>query len=492
MNALPKDVYSVATVREIDRVAIQEKGVAGYALMTRAGAVALNEAMNVFQNARRWLIVCGSGNNAGDGYVVARLATLEGLDVAVIAISDPASLSGDATLAYQDFISDGGAVSPWSGSIDESTDLVVDAMLGNGLLRAVAGDFASAVAAINGSGIPVMSLDVPTGLQGDTGAVLGSAIRADLTVTFVGLKQGMFLGDGPDYCGEIRFSGLDIEAACYADAAVEYQRIGSGCVSKLLPPRSRSSHKGEFGHVLVVGGGAGMPGAALLCGEGALRAGAGRVSVATDPSHASVIVKDRPELMALGVTGAADLVDMLEDVDVVAFGPGLGRSEWASELMGVLQNDSRLAVWDADALNWLAEVPGKADNRVITPHPGEAATLLGLTTSDVQADRHGVVRRLQESYGGVAVLKGAGSLIAAGTAAPWICTKGNPGMAAPGMGDVLTGIIAGLLAQGLSLQDAAVAGVDIHARAGDLAAAGGERGLIASDLLAEVRALVNE
>jgi hydroxyethylthiazole kinase-like uncharacterized protein yjeF len=492
MNVLPKDVYSAATVREIDRLAVKENGAAGYALMTRAGAVALDEAMDVFRNARRWLIICGPGNNAGDGYVVARLAALKGLDVSVVAISDPTSLSANAALAYKDFISDGGTVLPWSGSIDVPADMVVDAMLGNGLVRDVAGDFASAIAAINDSDIPVMALDIPTGLHADTGAVLGSAVRADLTVTFVGLKQGMFLADGPDYCGEIRFSGLDIDPACYADAAVEYQRIVTGRVSNLLPARGRSSHKGEFGHVLVVGGGVGMPGAALLCGEGALRAGAGRVSVATDPSHASIIVRDRPELMALGVSGASDLVDMLEGVDVVAFGPGLGRSEWAIELMSVLQTDNRLAVWDADALNCLAETPNKGDNRIITPHPGEAATLLGLTTTDVQADRRGVVRRLQESYGGVAVLKGAGSLIAAGKVAPWICSKGNPGMAAPGMGDVLTGIIAGLLAQGLSLQDAAIAGVDIHAHAGDLAAVGGERGLIASDLLAEVRALVNE
>ena len=490
MNVLPKEVYSVATVREIDRVAIEDHGVPGYTLMTRAAAAAIAEALKFFPAARRWLIVCGAGNNAGDGYVVARLAGKDGIEVSVVAISDPGSLSGDAATAYKDFVADGGVVSPWSGSIADA-DLLVDAMLGNGLMRDVGGDFAAAVRAINAASAPVMALDIPTGLHGDTGAVLGSAVRADLTVTFVGLKQGMYLGEGPEYCGAIRFSGLDNDAACYADAPVEYQRIDKNRLAELLPPRSRESHKGDFGHVLVIGGGPGMPGAVRLCGEGALRAGAGRVSIATDPSHASVIVKDRPELMARGIARARDLESMLDSVDVVAFGPGLGRSQWATELMQLLQADGRPAVWDADALNCLAEAPNRADGRIITPHPGEAATLLDVTTADIQADRRGSVQQLQRIYGGVVVLKGAGSLVSSGTVAPWLSSAGNPGMAAPGMGDVLTGIIAGLLAQGLATQDAALAGVDIHARAGDAAAAKGERGLIATDLLNEVRELVN-
>jgi NAD(P)H-hydrate epimerase len=234
-----------------------------------------------------------------------------------------------------------------------------------------------------------------------------------------------------------------------------------------------------------------MPGAVLLAGEGALRAGAGRVSIATDPTHAGDIVRDRPELMVHGVATPTDLRALLDKVDVVAVGPGLGRSDWAAELLALLQADNRPAVWDADALNWLASSPNVTTSRVITPHPGEAATLLGSATAAVQSDRRAALKALQRKYGGIAVLKGAGSLVSGADEVPWLSTAGNPGMAAPGMGDVLTGMIAGLLAQGLSLQDAAVAAVDLHARAGDRAAAGGERGLIASDLLAEVRALVN-
>jgi NAD(P)H-hydrate epimerase len=491
MKPLPSEVYSVATVREIDRSVIADGEIAGYTLMTRAAGVAALAAGVHFPLARRWQIVCGAGNNAGDGYVVARLAASEGIDVSVLAVSDPAQLAGDAALAWHEFVSAGGEVNPWSGRVDATEGLLVDAMLGSGLTREVAGDYAAAVDAINASSAPVMALDLPTGLHGDSGAVLGSAVRADLTVTFVGLKPGLFLGEARDYCGNLCYSDLDIPPAYFADRPLEYRRIDAARVDRLLPRRGRGAHKGNFGHVLIVGGGRGMPGAVLLAGEGALRAGAGRVSIATDPTHAGDIVRDRPELMVHGVATPTDLRALLDKVDVVAVGPGLGRSDWAAELLALLQADNRPAVWDADALNWLASSPNVTTSRVITPHPGEAATLLGSATAAVQSDRRAALKALQRKYGGIAVLKGAGSLVSGADEVPWLSTAGNPGMAAPRMGDVLTGMIAGLLAQGLSLQDAAVAAVDLHARAGDRAAAGGERGLIASDLLAEVRALVN-
>jgi len=491
MNGLPINVYSVASVREIDSSAIEQTGVPGYALMERAAAAAVREALASYPDARRWQIVCGSGNNAGDGYVVARIAASQGIVASVLSVADPESLTGDAATAYGDFKAEGGVVLPWTGVIDPDAELLVDALLGSGLTRDVDGDFAAAVAAINAAGAQVLALDIPTGLHGDTGRVLGCAVHADTTVTFVGLKQGQFLANGADHCGDIRFSDLDIDAECYTGRQVEFRRIASRRVDSLLPRRKRTSHKGDFGHVLVIGGGKGMPGAVRLCGEAALRAGAGRVSIATDPSHAAVIVASRPELMSHAIPGAADLDALLVDADVIAFGPGLGRSEWAGELVAALQKDDRPAVWDADALNWLAESPDRADHRIITPHPGEASTLLGVTTAEIQGDRPAALGQLQERYGGVAVLKGAGSLVSSSTGEPWLCTVGNPGMAAPGMGDLLTGIIAALLAQGLSTEDAALAGVELHARAGDRAAKRGERGLMASDLLAELRGVVN-
>jgi len=491
MNVLPIEIYSVATVREIDRTAIEEKGVPGYTLMTRAGSVSVAETMAAFPDARSWQVICGAGNNAGDGYVVARLAADAGITVSVLAVTSPAALVGDAATAYADFIAAGGLVSAWDGNLDPAAMLIVDALLGSGLMRDVEGDFAAAVGVINGAGLPIVALDIPTGLNGDTGAVMGDAVRADLTVTFVGLKQGLFLGRGPAFRGDLRFSDLEIEPSCYAGKPLELQRISAERAASLLPRRSRTAHKGDFGHVLVVGGGVGMPGAVVLCGEAALRAGAGRVSVATDTSHAAAVVNDRPELMAKGINGATDLENLLSNSDVIAVGPGLGRSEWANELMQRIQNEQHASVWDADALNWLAEHPDHCENRIITPHPGEAATLLGISTADIQADRRAAVEQLQQRYGGVAVLKGAGSLIKSAQGVPWISTSGNPGMAAPGMGDVLTGIIAAMLGQGLSLPDAATTGVEIHAEIGDLAALNGERGMMASDLLAELRNVVN-
>jgi len=491
MSALPLEIYTVATVREIDRAAIELAEIGGFALMTRAAEAALHAARQQFPEARRWQVVCGSGNNAGDGYLVARLAAAEGIGVSVLAVSDPAQLRGDAQRAWRECLAAGIEVRRWTGTVDNSAGLLVDAMLGSGLQRELAGDFAAAVACCNNAAAPILALDVPTGLHGDSGRILGAAIHAELTVTFVGLKSGLFLAQGAECCGKIDFSDLGIPAACYAGREIAYRRIEFSAPGTCLPRRRRDAHKGDFGHVLVVGGGRGMPGAALLCGEGALRAGAGRVSIATCKEHAVAIVRDRPELMVHGVDNASELRALLAASTVVAAGPGLGRERWARELLAELQADTRPAVWDADALNLLAERPTPSANRIITPHPGEAATLLGASNAEVQADRPGALRRLQQIYGGVAVLKGAGSLISGEDGVPWLCTRGNPGMAAPGMGDVLTGMIAGLLAQGLSLRQAAISGVEWHAAAGDRAAAAGERGLIASDLLAEVRSVVN-
>ncbi len=491
MQSLPADIYSVASVREIDRTAIEDRGIPGYTLMTRAGEAAVRAARRRFPEARRWQVVCGAGNNGGDGYVVARLAASEDIVVSVLALVDPARLSGDAAVAYEDFVAAGGVVKPWAGELDAQAELLVDAILGSGLEREVRGTFAEAVSAISAHDAKVMALDIPTGIHGDTGRVLGCAVDADLTITFVGLKTGLFLDAAADYCGELTFDGLDIPQECLAAVRPEYRRINDALLRSVFLPRPRAAHKGDFGHVLVIGGGRGMPGAARMCGEAALRAGAGRVSIATASAHAAYLAATRPELMSHGIESAADLAPLLAKADVLAFGPGLGRSDWARELFAVVASDSRPSVWDADALNLLANEPNRVGSRIITPHPGEAGVLLGQTAAEIQSDRTGAVRALQEKFGGVAVLKGAGSLISAGEEPPSICTAGNPGMAVAGMGDVLTGIIAALLAQGLSTAEAALVGVESHARAGDMAARNGERGLIASDLMAELRAVMN-
>ena len=490
MTSLPDKIYSVAAVREIDRGVIDDAGVPGYTLMSRAGAAALEAIRQRFPDAKHWQVVCGAGNNAGDGYVVARLAAADGIAVSVLSLVDPSALGGDAATAYADFAAAGGTAGRWGGELDGEADLLIDAILGSGLQRDVGGDFAQAVAAVNAHGAPVAALDIPTGIHGDSGAVMGCAVQAALTVTFVGLKAGLFLADGRQHSGEVVYAGLGIGDE-WRKSAPEYRRVCSHALSRCLPRRPRNAHKGDFGHVLVVGGGAGMPGAVRLCAEAALRGGAGLVSIATDPGHAAVIVASRPELMSHGISGTEDLEPVLEKADVVAFGPGLGRSDWAGALFARLAGDERPAVWDADALNWLAESPAPAAQRIITPHPGEAARLLGIDTEAVQGDRRAAVAALQHRYGGVVLLKGAGSLVSAGKSPPWLCTAGNPGMAVAGMGDVLTGLVAALLAQGLSIEEAAAVGMELHARAGDLAARRGERGMIASDLLAMLREVLN-
>ena len=488
---MPAEIYSVASVRAIDQVAINDAGISGYVLMTRAAEAALNEAVARFPDAQRWQVICGAGNNGGDGYVLARLAATRGIDVSVLTMLSPDALKGDAATAYQDFAATGGAAGSYDDSLDTEADLLVDALLGSGLERNVEGAFAGMVEAINRHAAPVLALDIPSGLNADTGMVMGVAVQADLTVTFVGLKTGLFLNEGPVHVGELRFAGLAIPPECRAAQDAVLQRINVDTLKCLLAPRKRNAHKGDFGHVLIVGGGPGMSGAVRLCGEAALRSGAGLVSVATHPSHHAMITAGRPELMCHAVDSAADLVPLLARTTVIAIGPGLGTGEWSRAMFdAVMQSDLPLVI-DADALNLLSRSAVRKPDWILTPHPGEAARLLECKTGAVQQDRRGALADLAEKYGGTAVLKGSGTLVTAADGPCWLCTAGNPGMAAPGMGDVLTGIIGALRAQGLPAEMAAVGGVDIHANAGDAAAASGQRGLMASDLLQELRAWVN-
>ena len=491
MCNLPHSIYSVEGVRQVDRAAIEGLGIPGYTLMTSAALESLDQAICLFPDAKGWQVICGAGNNGGDGYVLARLAAQRGISVSVTALPPPEKLDGDASTAYAEFVADGGRVDSWEGSLDTHIDMIVDAMLGSGLMRDVEGQYADVVNAINSHASPVMALDIPSGLDGDSGAIRGVAVRADLTVTFVGLKTGLFLNDGPDCVGELRFSDLQIPHKCYENSEERLRRIDYAEFRKLMPPRDYNAHKGDFGHLLLVGGGLGMPGAIRLAGEAALRCGAGRVSIATHPFHHAAITSGRPELMCHAIDKATDIRSLLETVDTLALGPGLGTAEWGRGLFNeVLKSDLPMIV-DADALNLLAGSPVRRDSWILTPHPGEAARLLDTSAASIQKDRLGAIGKLTDKYGGTVVLKGAGTLISALDGAPWISTSGNPGMASPGMGDVLTGVVAALLAQGLAFETAAAYGVEIHARAGDRAAKSGQRGLIASDVLQELRPLVN-
>jgi hydroxyethylthiazole kinase-like uncharacterized protein yjeF len=486
MQTLPTKLYRTEQVRELDRLAIEQHSIPGLELMRRAGQAAFEVMRKRWPQVRCVGVFCGSGNNAGDGYVVARLALQEGLEVTVYSLALPEKLTGDASLAYKEYKEQGGTVLPFASIVYCKADIVVDALLGTGLDRPVGGEYAEAIAYIGSLHKPVLALDVPSGINADTGVMMGCAVQAVCTVTFSALKQGMLTGEAADYCGEIVFASLDLPEAVYRNVRSSATRV----IKPQLPVRKRTVHKGQHGHVLVIGGDSGYSGAARLAAEAAARAGAGLVSIASREKHALMLNACSPELMCHGVETPEQLAPLLDKATVVAIGPGLGRGKWASDLFNAALLGSVPLIVDADALNLLAQIPPRKGRWILTPHPGEAGRLLGKTTTEINADRYTAAVSIQEKYSGICVLKGAGTLIAR-DGEIYVNITGNPGMASGGMGDVLCGVIAGLVAQGVALDVAARYGAYIHGAAADLAATEGERGLLASDLLPYIRKLVN-
>ena len=497
MNATNKPLtdsclFRAEQVRAMDHFAINDLGIPGIELMNKAGAAALAALRRVWPDTRVVSVVCGSGNNGGDGYVLARLALQAGLEVRVYPLAPPEQLKGDALTAYMEYHEAGGSVLDYIPAKLDGSQVLVDGLLGTGLDREVTGLYADAIKAINQFSGGVLALDIPSGLHADTGRRLGEAVKADLTVTFIGRKQGMFTGEGPEHCGEIVFDDLDTPNSVQASQTPNAWLLPPWLSG--LPRRSRGAHKGNFGHVLVVGGAPGFCGAARMAAESAARVGAGLISLATHPDHAALMNINRPELMSHGVATADELRPLLARASVVAVGPGLGLGQagWGRVLFEAVLDSGLPLVVDADALNLLAIAPLKREDWVLTPHPGEAARLLKTTSAAIQADRFAAIAALHEKFGGTIVLKGSGTLVLSGSkSGPSICTQGNPGMASGGMGDVLTGVITGLLAQGLDYAEAAEIGVRLHGTAGDKAAEEGERGLLAGDLMPWLRKLVN-
>ncbi|MDD0842957.1 NAD(P)H-hydrate dehydratase [Pseudomonas sp. Gutcm_11s] len=486
---LPLPLYSAAQVRELDARLIAA-GMPGFELMQRAAHAAWRALRQRWPQAGVLTVLAGAGNNAGDGYLVAELAHKAGWAVRVLAVGAPEQLKGDAASAYAAALAAGVAVEAWSEDA-ELRGVLVDALLGTGLQGQLRPAYAAAVEAINASGLPVLAVDIPTGVSADTGCVAELAVRADVTVTFIGLKLGLFTGDAPDWVGELVFDDLQADPVVVAQQPCQVQRLAGAAVPQLAP-RARTAHKGSFGHVLVIGGDRGFGGAALLSAESALRAGAGLVSLATRPEHLGASLARLPEVMCQPTESTYQLPGLCEHADVLVAGPGLGQRSWGRSLLSVALASGRPQVWDADALNLLAagivELPGDS---VITPHPGEAARLLGIATAEVQADRPAAALALARKYQAVVVLKGAGSLVAAPDGRLLLCDLGHPAMATAGLGDVLAGLIGALRAQGLDAFDAAALGVWLHAGAGQREGALG-RGLAASDLIPAIRQLLQE
>ena len=474
-------LYTAAQTRDIDREACAGADLSGFDLMGRAAEALWEVVRSDFARATDTCVYAGSGNNAGDGYLLAVLMHRAGRAVRVAQVGDPGRLDGDARRTFEQARDAGVAMGPWAQDADDIPDLAVDALLGTGLARAPQGDFAMAIEQINRADL-VLAVDIPSGLCADTGVAHTPCVAASVTVTFIARKQGLYTADGPDHTGRIRFAGLAVEAEQILEADAEllsWEHCRTG-----LARRLHNTHKGSYGHVLVVGGSAGYEGAAVLCAMAALRAGCGTASIVRPVGAAPVAAP--PELMCHVAGDRRTLTALVDRADVLVVGPGLGRDETARDILATVLELNRPLVLDADALRLVATDPCSREDWILTPHPGEAAALLGIDSARVQGDRIGAARALAERYGGVAVLKGCGTIIAdAGGVA--VCEGGNPGMATAGTGDVLGGIIASLLAQGQTPAQASRTGVCLHAAAGDHAARRGEAGLVAGDLLASVQ-----
>jgi NAD(P)H-hydrate epimerase len=488
-DQLPDALYGAAQVRELDARLIAA-GTTGFELMQRAAHATWRALVRQWPSTTELTVLAGHGNNAGDGYLVATMAQRAGWQVRVLAVGDPQRLQGDAAQAHAEALAEGVAVQGWQAE-SELRGIILDALLGTGLSGNVREPYVSAIKVINASGLPVTAVDIPSGLSADSGHVLGAAVQADLTVTFIGLKIGLFTGDAADHIGQLVFNDLQASADIYRDIPVIAQRLNTANLPKLAA-RAPTSHKGRFGHVLLIGGDHGFGGAILLSTETALRSGAGMVSLATRPEHIPAALTRVPEAMALGTSSANQLMGLLEKVSVLVVGPGLGQASWGRALLSAAANATLPQVWDADALNLLAsDFVQLPKDCVITPHPGEAARLLGISTAEVQADRPAAALALSKKYTAVVVLKGAGSLIAHPDGRLALCHQGHPAMATAGLGDVLAGLIGALLAQGLDGFEAACLAVWLHANAGLQQGKLG-RGLAASDLIPAIRQLLEE
>ncbi len=494
--SLPTTLYTAQQVRELDRIAIQKFSIPGYTLMTRAAQSAFDCTLVHWPAVRRIAVFCGLGNNAGDGYVYARLAQQAGLQVTVYQLGQTHRQQGDALRARQEMEQTSIVAQTYGNQTLHEFDLIVDGIFGTGLDRDVSGPWAAAISDINDSNKPVLALDIPSGLQADTGEVMAIAIRATVTISFIGLKQGLFTAWGPDYRGQIVFNDLSVPPEVYAEVPSTCTRLAAETLINPLATRQKNSHKGRFGHVLLLGGNQGMVGAIMMAAMAAARIGAGRVSVVTHANHANFANAAQPEIMTHGFHSSQSLEALLERADVIVLGPGLGQDQWAKALFNQAIHSRLPLIIDADALLLLAQQKAiKRSSWILTPHPGEAAALLACTSSQIQQHRFAAVTQLQARYGGVVVLKGAGSIVGDGQASN-VCDAGNPGMASGGMGDILSGMLGGLLGQSLhqslGLINVASFAVMLHAKAGDrVAETCGQRGMLATDLLPVVRSLVN-
>lgn len=491
---IPQQLYRPDQVRDYEARAAEIAGISMWQLMQRAGRAAFECLREAYPAPLRVAVLCGSGNNGGDGYVLATQAALAGYDVRVFTAKPAATeLSARAQSSWQ---AQGGQIEALLDWGDCDPDVVVDALLGTGVDTPVQGDIAEAIASVNEARLPVIAIDVPSGLHADTGRVLGQAIQARHTVTMVAPKRGLYTAQAGDYCGQLWFADLGILREFRTLCKAAAWRLDPTQLTQAFPPRPWNCHKGMFGHVVIIGGSEGMVGAVQLAGMAALRAGAGKVTVICQHGSQGFA----PELMVRSLQADdPDSDTLLQQADVIAIGPGLGQQQWGQAWWHkVVELDTPLVV-DADALNLLARNPMRRDDWILTPHPGEASRLLATQANELEQDRWDTAARLHEQYGGVVVLKGAGSIIYHSDYVA-VNTSGNPGLASAGMGDVLTGVIAAVLAPlyaqagqlRQSLPESTGYAALVHGLAAQTASqTRGQRGLLASDVIDSISAWVN-
>jgi hydroxyethylthiazole kinase-like uncharacterized protein yjeF len=506
---LPHKLFAGEQIRANESLVAANLAIELFKLMEDAGKALFCLVVDNFEAKSPMTVLCGYGNNGGDGYIVARLAKIAGWKVRLVQIGDARKLSSDAAKAAELWRGVGGKVEHLADRMLNLPQggIIIDALLGTGLNGEVRSEFARVISEVNNNlNAAVCSVDIPSGLNSDTGQPMGCAIKADITCTFIGVKQGLLTAGGGDYCGKLYFAGLGIDQAFEQMVSAKVRCFSAVELADKLPRRNLSAHKGQCGHVLLIGGNIGMSGAIRMAAVACLRAGAGLVSVLTHRDNVAIVASQCAELMVHGVTTAMAIGHFLQKADVVVLGPGLGQDDWAKSLLVQVRQTGLPKVIDADGLNLLALPDSqqmgeqrshnnnppfdKLNNTIITPHPKEAARLLNVTTAVIQADRFKAVKSLADKKAQVVLLKGYGTLIS-DSSLFYLNTSGNPGMATAGMGDVLSGILGALLAQGLSLLDAATVGAYIHGAAADIAATDGQRGMMATDLYPHIRALVN-
>ena len=479
-------LYTPESVYRLDRAAVVTDAVSEVELMQRAGACVWQAIDLRWPGLSSLTVFAGAGNNGGDAFVVALCARTQGVTVQLLVQGDLSRQSATSRHFRDLWEQDGGSCEDWQGQ-SIAGEVIVDGLLGIGLQRELDAHWQDLVTTINAAPQPCVAIDIPSGLHGQSGIAQPVAVQAQLTITFIGRKTGQYLADGPDYCGELQFEDLGVSSEVRASVPAALEVIES---CQLPALRKRNSHKNHYGNLLIIGGDQGMSGAVALAAQAALRSGAGLVTALVHPDCRHSLAAFA-EIMVLGWDA---LEAKLADATVVVVGPGLGRSVDAQHCLQTLRGARQPMVIDASALDadFLKSLVSR--QRVITPHPGEAAALLSTSSTEIQANRLLSCERLLDLFGATTVLKGSGTIIAGpGDALPAINTRGNPGMASAGMGDVLSGIIGALLGQGLAPFAAARSAVYIHALCAELYSVDSdETGLIASDILDAIPRVIKQ